>query len=136
MNIKKRLKVLIPTLREKERYIAFQIISEEPISYSDLEAALWNTMLEFFGEYGVSKTSVWLIKNLYDPKKQIGVIKCNHKSVTQVIACLGLISRLGESRVVFKILKVSGTIKGLRLNQFKNAKIKNNEVMNYPADTS
>jgi len=28
---------------------------------------------------------------------------------------LGVISRLGDIRVIFKILKVSGTIKGLKL---------------------
>ncbi len=113
----KKLKILIPTLRERERYIAFQIISEGEISYSDLEAAFWNIALDFLGEYGLSKTSVWLIKNLYNEEKQIGVVRCNHKSVPQVITCLGLISRLGDSRVVFKILKVSGTIKGLKLKE-------------------
>ncbi|MEM7819065.1 MAG: Rpp14/Pop5 family protein, partial [Candidatus Aenigmatarchaeota archaeon] len=113
MNLKKKLKTLIPTLRERERYIAFQVISENPINYIDLEKNLWDVMEEFLGEYGLSKTSLWLIKNLYNPKSQTGVIRCNHKSLTQVLACLGLISRVGESRVVFKILKISGTIKGL-----------------------
>src|SRR3989304_6462706 len=108
-----QLKILMPTLREKERYVAFQVISEETITYSDLEAAVWNTMLDFFGEYGTSKTSVWLIKNLYDEQKQIGVIRCNNKSVQEILAALGIITRLGDIRVIFKILKVSGTIKGL-----------------------
>jgi ribonuclease P/MRP protein subunit POP5 len=110
-----KLKFLLPTLREKDRYISFQVISEEPIVYEDLEQAIWNTMLDFSGELGVSKTSVWLIKNLYDSEKQVGVIRCNNKSVQQVIAGLGLISRLGDVRVTFKILKVSGTIRGLEI---------------------
>jgi len=112
---KNQPKILLPTLREKDRYVKFQVISEEPISYPDLEQAIWNTFLDFFGEFGVSKTNLWLMKNLYDGEKQIGVIKCNNKSVPQVIAGLGLISRLGDNRVIFKILKVSGTIKGLKL---------------------
>jgi ribonuclease P/MRP protein subunit POP5 len=111
----KQLKILMPTLREKERYIAFQVISEEQITYSDLEAAVWNTMLDFFGEYGTSKTSLWLVKNLYDENEQIGVIRCNNKAVQEVLAILGLISRLGDIRVTFKILKISGTIKGLKV---------------------
>jgi ribonuclease P/MRP protein subunit POP5 len=111
-----RPKTLMPTLREKDRYIAFKVISEEPINYSDLESAIWNAMLEFLGEQGVSKTSTWLVKNLYDEENQVGVIKCNNKSVTQVVASLGLVSRLGDSRVNFKVFKVSGTIKGLRIN--------------------
>ncbi|MEM7821416.1 MAG: Rpp14/Pop5 family protein [Candidatus Aenigmatarchaeota archaeon] len=111
----KKLKNLLPTLREKERYIKFKVISEEPIVYSDLEHAIINSCLEFFGEHGFSQTSLWIIKNLYKEKEQVGVIKCNNKSVQKVISCLGLISRLGDSRVIFKILKVSGTIKSLGL---------------------
>lgn len=112
--MQKKLKVLSPTLREKNRYIKFQVISEEPISYSDMEAAIWDAALDIFGEFGVSRTSMWLIKNLYDDKKQISIIKCNNKTLQQVTACLGLISRLGDTRVIFKVLNISGTIKGLR----------------------
>jgi ribonuclease P/MRP protein subunit POP5 len=110
-----RLKILSPTLREKDRYISFQVISEEPITYSDLESAIWNQLLDFYGEYGVSKTSMWLVKNLWNEKNQVGVIRCNNRSVSQVIAGLGLISRLGDIRVILKILKISGTLKGLNL---------------------
>ncbi|MEM7825247.1 MAG: Rpp14/Pop5 family protein [Candidatus Aenigmatarchaeota archaeon] len=113
--MEKKLKILPPTLREKERYIAFQVISEEPIIYSDLENAVWSSALEFFGDYGVSGMGLWLIKNLYDEKKQVGVIRSNSKSVLNAIVCLSLISRLGDTRVVPKVLKVSGTIKGLKL---------------------
>jgi ribonuclease P/MRP protein subunit POP5 len=110
---RERPKILLPSLREKERYVKFKVISEEPIQYSDLESAIWNSFLDFYGELGVSELSLWIIKNLWDEKEQVGVIKCNNKSVEKVLAGLGLISRLGDSRIIFKILKVSGTIKGL-----------------------
>jgi len=115
MKQENKLKIFLPSLREKDRYISFQVISEESITYDDLEQAIWNTMLDFFGELGVSKTSLWIVKNLYDPEKQVGVIRCNNKSVPQVLAGLGLISRLGDIRVTFKILKISGTIRGLKI---------------------
>jgi len=109
------LNYLPPSLRERKRYILFQVISEEPIKYEDLEQAVWNQLLDTFGEFGVSSMSLWLIKNLYDEEKQTGVIKCNHLSVPKVLVGLGLIPRLGDTRVIFKILKVSGTIKGLKV---------------------
>jgi len=109
-----KLKILLSTLREKDRYIAFRVLSEESITYADLEAAVWNTFLDFYGEFGVSRQSMWLIKNLYDEQNQIGVIKCNNKSVPAVVAGLGFITRMGDTRVVFKILSISGTIKGLK----------------------
>ena len=114
MKQERKLKTLMPTLREKDRYVKFKIISENPIYYSDLEEAIWNTFLEFFGEANTSKLSLWLIKNLFDQKDQTSVVKCNSKSVEEVVAGLGLISRLGDSRIIIKILKVSGTIRGLK----------------------
>jgi ribonuclease P/MRP protein subunit POP5 len=112
---RKKLKINQPTLREKERYIAFEVLSEERIMFSDLEAAIWNTAREFFGDLGTAKTSMWIIKNLYDENKQIGVIRCNNISVDKILTTLGLITRLGDIRVIFKILTISGTIKGLSL---------------------
>ncbi|MEM5829456.1 MAG: Rpp14/Pop5 family protein [Candidatus Aenigmatarchaeota archaeon] len=107
-------KTLLPSLRERERYLKFKVISEGPISYVDLENSIWNSFLDFYGELGVSKFSLWIIKNLWDEREQTGVIKCNNKSVEEILAGLGLISRLGDLRIIFKILKISGTIKGLK----------------------
>lgn len=107
----KRLKILPPTLRERERYIRFKIVSEEKIVFSDLEQALTNYFLDYYGEFLFSQFSLKLIKNLWKEKKQDGVIKCNHLSVPWVIAGLGIIDRIGDQRIIFKIVKISGTLK-------------------------
>ncbi|MCX8178294.1 MAG: ribonuclease P protein component 2 [Candidatus Aenigmarchaeota archaeon] len=108
-----KLKTLPPSLREKHRYIAIKIISESPVEYSDLENAIWNTMLDFLGEYGVAKTDFWIIKERWVKNDQTCVVRCNHLSVQDVLASLGLVTRLGDSRIAVKILKISGTLKGL-----------------------
>lgn len=107
------MKTISPSLREKDRYVKFEVMSERPIEYSDLESAIWNTSLELYGEVGVAGLSMWVIRNMYDKKKQSGVIRCNNKSVGSVISMLGMISRLGDTRTVFKIIAISGTISGL-----------------------
>ena len=108
-----KMKILPPTARKKHRYIKFQVLSDEPIVYSDLDAAIWNTALDFYGEAGVASMDMWLVKNLYDSRKQIGILRCAHTAVLAVLAGLGMLTRLGDIRVTIKILKVSGTIKGL-----------------------
>ena len=112
----KKLKTLPLSLREKKRYISFKVIPEgdEKFTYSDLEAGIWNTMMDFLGEYGVSKTSFWLMKECWDEKKKIGILRCNHKSVEAVLASLGLIDRLGDNRITFKVLNISGTINNIK----------------------
>jgi len=89
----------------------------EDFSYSDLESSIWNTLLDFYGEKGVSEISPWLLKDTWDSKNFTGIIRCNNKSTEKVIAGLGLIDRLGDNRVCFKILKISGTVKGAMKSQ-------------------
>jgi RNase P/RNase MRP subunit POP5 len=112
----KKMKRLPLSLRERRRYISFKVIPEEgeTFTYSDLEAGIWNTMLDFLGENGAAKTSFWLMKDCWNPKKQIGILRCNHKSVEVVIATLGLVERLGDNRITFKILNISGTINSIK----------------------
>jgi ribonuclease P/MRP protein subunit POP5 len=108
-----KLKILPSTMRMRKRYVKFKVISEEPIVYEDLEHAIWNTFLDFYGENGTAELDIWLVKNLYNGKDQIGIIRCGHKAVDRVLAGLGLLTRLGDNRIVVKILNVSGTIRGL-----------------------
>ena len=114
---KEKLKVLPSTMRMRKRYVKFKVISAEPIVYEDLEHAIWNTFLDFYGENGTAELDLWLVKNLYNRSEQIGIIRCNHKAVDRVLAGLGLITRLGDNRIVVKIFKISGTIKGLKGKQ-------------------
>ncbi len=114
MNQKKKLKILIPSMRERDRYIYFKIISENKISFYDLENGIINTILGFYGESGFSKMSFWLIRNLWG-EDNCGVIKCNNNSVSKIILGLGLLPRLGDSRIIIDINKISGTIKGLKI---------------------
>ena len=67
----KKLKTLPLSLRRKKRYISFMVIPEEgeTFTYTDLESGIWNTMLDFLGENGLSKTSFWLMKDCWNEKK-------------------------------------------------------------------
>jgi len=111
---REKLKILPPTMRKRSRYVKFKIISQESVFYEDLEHAVWNVFLDFYGENGTAELDLWLVKNLYDENGQMGIIRCGHKAVDKVIAGLGLLTRLGDNRIVVKILKISGTIKGLK----------------------
>lgn len=109
-----RPNILPPTMRDKRRYIAFAIISENKINFNDLSNTIWHCILNYLGELGASKTGAWLIKDSFDEKKQIGLIKCSHDSVEEIRASLALIDRIGDSKVVINVLGISGTIKGAR----------------------
>ncbi|MBI5347665.1 MAG: ribonuclease P protein component 2 [Candidatus Aenigmarchaeota archaeon] len=107
-------KFLPPILRLPKRYIVFEVISEKPVGYGDVSAALWESMLEFLGELSSSETRIWFVKNLYSMEKQRGIIKCAHSCVEQVRAAMALVQVVGESKAVFRVIGVTGTIKSAR----------------------
>ena len=104
-------KHLPPILRDRKRYIIFEIISEQPVEFGDFVSSLWNAMLSFLGEYGTAESKIWLIQNLYDSKSQRGIIKCGHDAVERVRGSLSVIQIVGETKCIVKVLGVAGTIK-------------------------
>lgn len=113
MKFQKRIKILTPTLREKKRYIAVKLIAEEPLIFSDIETAIKETLLHFYGSFVYSTFSLKIIKNLFNQKENIVVLRCNNLAVNKVLLGISLIARIGDVRVIPKIIRVSGTIKSL-----------------------
>jgi len=107
-------KLLPPTMRPAKRYIAFEVISENPVQYGELVNSIWTSAISFLGEFGSSELNMWFVHNLYDEKTQKGLIKCSHDSVERVRTALSLIQIISESRAVVKIMGVTGTIKSAR----------------------
>lgn len=105
-------KMLPPTLRERNRYLAFEIISERKFSKDDVIKAIWNSSLNFLGELGTGKTSLRLID--WDEEKQHGIIKVNHKSVNEIRAAIALIKEINSTRIIPRVKGISGTIKKTR----------------------
>ena len=116
-------KPLPKSLRPTRRYIAYQVLSEEKILYNDLANAIWHSILNFLGEFGTSEAEIWLVRNLYDDKKQAGIIRCSHKYLERIRASLSLIDRIGDTRVVIKVLGVSGTIKATQMKYFSETSL-------------
>lgn len=107
-------KFLPPTLKERERYIVFEIISDEAVEYRDFSKSVWFSALSLLGELGVAESQVRIIKNLYDSKTQRGVIRCRHDRTEHVRSSLALIKKIGNANAIIKVLGITGTIKSAK----------------------
>ena len=96
--------------RVKRRYILFEVISEERFKREEIVTGIWNSSLEFLGDLGASKTSLWVHE--YENKE--GIVSCNTRSVDKIIVCLSLIREIESKKLHMRVKGVSGTIKGLR----------------------
>lgn len=123
MDDEKKPKPLPPSLRGRRRYIAYQVISESKFIFQDLSNSIWHSLLNLLGELGASKSDIWVARDIYDEIKQIGIIRCSHDNVEQVRTALSLIERIGDVRVVVKVLGISGSIKATKMKFFGETRL-------------
>ena len=98
-----------PTMKETWRYIVFDLISKTSVKEQDVVRAITGSIPRMFGEFGASKTNVWLIE--YDAKTKKGIVRCSHKAVQTVVASVTTITKIGDVEAAFVVKGVSGTIK-------------------------
>jgi len=74
--------------------------------------AVWDAVLQLFGEYGASRANLTLIE--YDQQKSCAVVRCSNKALEMVRASVASITKIDEKPVAIHVLRVSGTLKSLR----------------------
>jgi len=106
------MKPIPPTLRERNRYLVFEAISDASLKRDEVIRAIQNSCLAFLGELGTSRVGLWLMD--WDARKRKGILKVTHKSVDEVRASMALVKDIGRKPCILKVLGVSGTVKKAR----------------------
>lgn len=96
----------------KRRYLLVQIESSETIDERAFMDAVWDAVLQLFGEYGASQMNLILMRHSLEPNN--AVLRCSHKALDMVKASLASITQANGKPISFRVLGVSGTLKGLR----------------------
>jgi ribonuclease P/MRP protein subunit POP5 len=103
--------VLLPTLKEKKRYVVFEIISEKKFSLSEVKQFADERIYSFLGELGVARALPVFIEEKFNAEKQKFVIKVGHKYVDELKAALALGKSIKNTPVIIKSVTVSGILK-------------------------
>ena len=85
----KKLKSLLPSLREKKRYVAFEVLSEDNTPKDTIKKLINESCLSYLGELNTAKAGIMFLDDVYKNNK--GIIKTSVKSVNELKACLSLI---------------------------------------------
>ncbi|HME87062.1 MAG TPA: Rpp14/Pop5 family protein [Candidatus Nanoarchaeia archaeon] len=104
-----KLKPLLPTLKEKKRYLSFEIITTRNLSADSVATAVSNSTLELLGTLEAGKAGIMFLKDKFS--NNTGVVKTNHKYVDKVRTALTLIPTVEKQHVIFRTRIVSGTLK-------------------------
>ncbi len=102
------MKPLAPTLKEKKRYIGFEVITDKAIKPSSLEKAAKRALFNYLGDLGMAKSGAFIISNL--TKKNKLVVRTELHYVNEIKAAMILANRVDNSRVIFKSVATSGCL--------------------------
>ena len=106
-----KLKALLPSLREKKRYVSFVVESKEDLDLKQVKEAIEGSMKELVGNLGIANAGLLFLKDWKDNK---GIVRVSTKSVDQLKASLALIKEINGQKVIIKSLGVSGIVDKLR----------------------
>ena len=117
-----KLKPVLPSLREKKRYLVFEVISKERVNnFEAVSKAISNYSLEFLGQLGAAKAGIIPLANKWNPELQRGIVRIGHKHVDAVKAALMLADKIDNKEVIFRSLGVSGILRKAE-NKYLNQK--------------
>jgi ribonuclease P/MRP protein subunit POP5 len=118
--MKDKTKTLPLSYREKKRYIAFEILSDEKLEFNEIIKAIWSGTINLLGILNVAKTNFKFISDIYDKEKQRFVVRCLPKDVEYVRLSMALITVINEKKVCIRSLGVTGTLKAVKIKFFED----------------
>jgi len=102
---------LLPSLRQKKRYVVFEIIADKPFSFYDIKDSLEEAMKDFWGQQGLSKAVPMLLKEKFSKENQRFIIKVNNKYVDELISAVILAKKIKNTPIIIKSVVTSGILK-------------------------
>jgi len=104
---KPKVNILGPSMREKKRYMAYELMSEKPLP-RDADRQLIARINDLLGVFNASKAGILPVK--YNSEKQRGLLKVERKFVDFVRACFVMTKSLNNQEVLIRTLFVSGML--------------------------
>ena len=102
---------LLPSLRQKKRYVVFEIGSGKSFSLSEVQDLVETSLQRFLGELGVAKAAPLFLKEKWNEKRPRFVVKVNHNYVDELKSALILNKKINNTPVLIKSITTSGTLK-------------------------
>ncbi len=104
---KKDLKALLPSLKERKRYLVFEVISKSKIDdFKAVKDEIAASMASLIGDIGMAGASIQFIKE----RENKGLIMLNHNFLDHLRASLALVRTIKGVPALLRSVGVSGMI--------------------------
>ena len=104
-----RIKALKPSLKEKKRYVVFEVLSKTRVGFKDTRDAILDAVHRFLGSSGAAKLGLVFFEDRW--KDQKGIVKVNLKHVEQLKASFCFAGKINGQEVICRSVGASGILK-------------------------
>ncbi len=107
----KKIKPLLPTLREKKRYLVYEVISQNNITNTDLSKPILNQFSRLYGETGLAGAGLIFINDKYNKSLNRGMVRVAHNYVKNLKAALAFVNEIDGNKSILRSVGVSGILR-------------------------
>jgi len=104
------IKPILPSLREKKRYITYKVSSDKRINEDRLKTAINSYIMRFLGELSYARAGIIFLDN----NSKNGIIRTTNNYVNELKAALALIDNIENNPVAIDSVCVSGLLNKAR----------------------
>ena len=88
---------LLPSLRERQRYLAYEVLSEAPLSGIVIQNSLLAGLQQFLGELGMAKAGGQFL----DQVGQRGILRTDSQSLNDVRSAVTFVKNINNQIRIF-----------------------------------
>ena len=100
-----------------KRYVLVKVDCKNKITDHQFYEALTLSIRKYFGELGLTRIDPKVMR--FDSDSAMGIVSCNRSATGDLGSAIALITQASEMPLTLLILRVSGTLKGVRKGWFK-----------------
>ena len=94
---------------DRDRYVVFQILPKHVnVQIANLKRYVWSTYQKLYGLDGTTEAGLYFEE--FKEKNGLGLIRCNSKSLSNLMTSITLISSINNNEVLILPLYVTGLI--------------------------
>ncbi|MAH32784.1 hypothetical protein CL615_00150 [archaeon] len=118
-NMKGKIKPLLPSLRERKRYLAYEVMSKYKFNDAvHVNKVILDAAKEFLGSMGMANAGILALNDKWDKELQRGLLRVNNKHVNNLKASLIFVKNIDGKEAIIKSVGASGILKKTEQNYF------------------
>ncbi len=98
-------------MREKKRYIVFQVVSRQPVTAQQVADAILLECHAFLGEQGMARAGLIILHDRWQSASQKGILRVSHKETANIRAALMFVKSIGNTEALIRSIGMSGILK-------------------------